>query len=136
MKRGGSVSGAVSLVMIFCVLCLAIFAVLTYATAQREQKLSNVNAQLARDYYEADTKAVQIVSDLKAGKEPTADFSEEETEFGTTYSFSIPAGGEQTLSVQVAIDGGECTILRWQTVYVGEWEPDYSLDVWDGEDLF
>ena len=136
MKRGGSVSGAVSLVMIFCVLCLAIFTVLTYATAQREQKLSDVNARMAREYYEADTKAKQIVSDILAGKEPTVDHLKEETEFGTTYSFSIPAGGEQALTVQVAIDRGECTVLKWQTVYVGEWEPDYSLDVWDGEDIF
>lgn len=136
MKRGGSVSGAVSLVMIFCVLCLAIFAVLTYATAQREQKLSNVNAQIAREYYEADTRAVQIVSDLKAGKEPTVDFSKEPTIFGTVYSFSIPVGDEQELFVQVEINGENHSVLRWQTVYAGEWEPDYSLDIWDGGDLF
>ena len=58
MKRSGGVSGAVSLVMIFCVLCLAVFAVLTLSTAVREQGLAELTAQRAREYYEADADAV------------------------------------------------------------------------------
>ena len=62
MKRGGGVSGAVSLVMIFCVLCLAVFAVLTLATADREAKLAEMTARSAADYYEADRRAVEIAA--------------------------------------------------------------------------
>ena len=47
MRRGGSVSGAVSLVMIFCILCLVIFSVLTLATADREYRLSEMTARNA-----------------------------------------------------------------------------------------
>lgn len=36
MRRGGTVSGAVSLVMIFAVLCLTVFSVLTLSTAVGE----------------------------------------------------------------------------------------------------
>ena len=50
MRRGGSVSGAVSLVMIFCVLCLAVFATLTYVTADRERQLAELTARSAADY--------------------------------------------------------------------------------------
>ena len=64
MKRGGGVSGAVSLVMIFCVLCLAVFAVLTLATADREAKLAEMTARSAADYYEADHRAVEIAAAL------------------------------------------------------------------------
>lgn len=136
MKRGGSISGAVSLVMIFCVLCLAIFAVLTFATAQREQKLSLLNAQRATDYYEADAKATGIISDLLAGKEISIDCIKASDADGVRYSFSIPAGGEQELAVEVLISGSKYKILKWKTVFVGDWEPDYSLDVWDGEEMF
>ena len=38
MKRGGTMTGAVSLVMIFCVLCMAVFAVLTLSTAAHREK--------------------------------------------------------------------------------------------------
>ena len=64
MKRSGGVSGAVSLVMIFCVLCLSVFAVLTIATADREAKLTAMTAQNAEDYYAADRLAVEIVAAL------------------------------------------------------------------------
>lgn len=40
MRRGGTVSGAVSLVMIFVVLCLTVFSVLTLSTAVGESKLA------------------------------------------------------------------------------------------------
>ncbi len=40
MRRGGTVSGAVSLVMIFAVLCLTVFSVLTLSTAVGESKLA------------------------------------------------------------------------------------------------
>ena len=49
MKRGGTMTGAVSLVMIFCVLCMAVFAVLTLSTAVREQSLAELTAQRAAE---------------------------------------------------------------------------------------
>ena len=48
MKRGGSISGAVTLVMIFCVLCMAVFAALTLMTAKREAALTEVTARQAQ----------------------------------------------------------------------------------------
>ena len=69
MRRGG-VSGAVSLVMIFCVLYLAVFSALALATADREARLAELTAQRAADYYEADRRAVEIVEELLAGETP------------------------------------------------------------------
>ena len=65
MKRGGGVSGAVSLVMIFCVLCLAVFAVLTLATADRERNLAQLTAQRAEAYYEADRQATEVLAAMQ-----------------------------------------------------------------------
>ena len=140
MKRGG-VSGAVSLVMIFCVLCLAVFAVLTLATADREAKLTDMTAQNAADYYAADAAAVQIVSALRDGKTPETDieiehvFSEYPDGARETAAFTVPISDTQALEVEVLLadqNGPNFQITRWQTVYTGEWEPEEYMNLWDG----
>ena len=108
MKRGGGVSGAVSLVMIFCVLCLAVFAVLTLA----------------------DRRAVEIAAALQKGGEP-ADAAVVWS--GDVASFTVPIGEDQALDAAVRVQaGGPCEIVRWRTIYTGEWEPEEYLNVWDG----
>lgn len=131
MKRGGGVSGAVSLVMIFCVLCLAVFAVLTLATADREAKLAEMTAQNAADYYEADRRAVEVAAALQRGESVSADITV--TWSGDVASFTVPIGEDQSLDAAVRVQVGKpCEILRWRTVYTGAWEPDEYLNVWDG----
>ncbi len=131
MKRGGGVSGAVSLVMIFCVLCLAVFAVLTLATADREAKLAEMTAQNAADYYEADRRAVEIVAALQRGSSVSEDITV--TWSGDVASFTVPISETQSLDAAVRLQEGKpCEILRWRTVYTGTWEPEEYLNVWDG----
>lgn len=67
MRRGGTVSGAVSLVMIFAVLCLTVFSVLTLSTAVGESKLAQATAQHTADYYAADAQATAIAAQLGQG---------------------------------------------------------------------
>lgn len=128
MKKGGSVSGAVSLVMIFCVLCLVVFSVLTLATADREYRLSEMTAQSAADYYRADYEATVIAAALRNGTNLDAEIYWE----GDTASFRLPIGDSLSLDVAVSVSGGTCEILRWQTVYSGSWEPDEYLNLWTG----
>ena len=128
MKRSGSVSGAVSLVMIFCILCLVIFSVLTYVTADRERRLSEKTAQNAEDYYKADRDATVIVSHLQNGTNLDVEIDWN----GDKASFLLPVGDSLGLDVEVSVHGGACEILRWQTVYTGSWEPDQFLDLWEG----
>jgi len=134
MKRGGSVSGAISLVMIFCVLCLAVFATLTLVTANRESTLANLAAERAADYYAADSEAARVVAALCAGETPEVPVQLSDTAEGRVASFALPAGGEQELRVQVALtpDGGY-RVLRWTTSYAGSWEVNEGIDIWDGE---
>ena len=141
MKRGGGVSGAVSLVMIFCVLCLAVFAVLTLATADRERNLAQLTAQSAAAYYEADRQAVEIVAALRENRELTTDIPVEHI-FSTdldgqteSASFTVPIGEEQGLNVEVMLRDvdGSFRILRWQTAYTGGWETDDTLELWSGD---
>ena len=141
MKRGGGVSGAVSLVMIFCVLCLAVFAVLTLATADREKNLAQMTAQSAAAYYEADQQAVEIVAALGKGEEPPGDVLVDRmvstTPEGSTesVSFTVPVTDELGLEVEVLFHDaeGSLEVLRWQTVYTGGWETDDTLELWSGD---
>ena len=138
MRRGGSVSGAVSLVMIFCVLCLVVFATLTYVTADRERQLAALNAERAAAYYAADAEATRIVAALARGEEPPADAEVTQEmnweDDSVLYSFRVPAGGEQELSVRMRLNlDGTYDILSWSTAYAGEWETNDSIDIWDGD---
>ena len=133
MKRGGSVSGAVSLVMIFCVLCLVIFSVLTLATADRESRLSEMTARNAAEYYQADYNATVIAAALGSGSSLPAGIDVEVTWEGDRASFNLPVGDTQRLDVELSVNGGTYEILRWQTVYTGSWEPDGFLNLWGGD---
>lgn len=128
MRRGGGVSGAVSLVMIFCTLCLVIFSMLTLATAERETRLSQMTAENAAEYYRADYDATVIVAALQSGTNLDVEIQWD----GDTASFLLPIGESLGLDVAVAVHDGTCEILRWQTVYTGTWEPDGSLNLWQG----
>ena len=128
MKRSGGVSGALSLVMIFCVLCLSVFSVLTLATADREARLSEMTARSVEEYYRADYDATVIVAALCSGTNPDVEIDWD----GDTASFLLPIGESLGLDVAVSVHGGTCEILRWQTVYTGNWEPDTHLGLWDG----
>ena len=129
MKRGGSVSGAVTLVMIFCVLCMAVFASLTLVTVRREAALTELTAQRAQAYYEADREATEKVAALAKGEKPQdAVFS------GETASFAVPVGESQKLEVRVRLADKGCSIEKWTTVYDGDWETDDSIEVWGGSD--
>ena len=68
MRRGGTVCGAVSLTVIFCVLCMAVFAALTFVTANRERVLSELDAQRAAEFYRADCEATRIAAALRSGE--------------------------------------------------------------------
>ena len=127
MKRGGSVSGAVSLVMIFCVLCMAVFAALTMVTAQREHTLADLTAQRAQAYYDADRRAAETVAALEAGQRPQG-----VTVTGDTASFAVPAGGDTLLAVKVRLSDTGCTVEQWETVFSGEWEAADTIEVWGG----
>ena len=129
MRRSGGVSGAVSLVMIFCVLCLAVFSVLTLATADREAKLSEMTARNAAEYYRADYTATAIAAALSGGGPLPADV--DVAWDGDTASFRLPIGESLGLDVALSVHGdGSYEVLRWQTVYTGSWEPSGYLELW------
>lgn len=126
--RGISAVGISSLIVIFAVLCLTVFALLSVSTVQAAQRLAQESDEAILGYYEADAAAEQILAQLRAGKSVQGVQQE-----GDVYSYSCPISDTQSLAVQVKIQGAAYEILHWQVVSRGQWEADNDLPVWDGK---
>lgn len=122
------VVGGSSLLVIFAVLCLTIFALLALSGVQANQRLADAAVQAVSDYYQADCQAEQILAQLRQGDRPQG-----VQEQDGVYTYSCPISDTQTLEVAVELDGNSYHILRWQAVSTAEWQPDDDLAVWDGE---
>ena len=120
--------GGSSLLVIFAVLCLTVFALLTLSTAQAGARLSRQSAEAVSGYYDADFRAEETLARLRAG-----DLPEGVSEDNGVYSFTCPVSDTQNLEVSVRLEQNGYTILRWQTVSTTDWQPDESLNVWDGQ---
>lgn len=136
MRRGGTVTGAVSLVMIFVVLCMTVFAVLTLSTAVGESRLAQATAAHVQDYYEADARATAIAAQIAASPMVSeidgVPVGYSASEAGTHAAFSVPAGDNQELDIELLLQTPSYAILKWELVYSGDWQADQSIAVWDG----
>ena len=123
-----SIVGASSLVVIFAILCIIIFALLSVSTANAEEALSINSAEHVKAYYAADAEAEMILAEIRAGNMPD---SVKRT--GNLYEYACRIDENQELQVEVLVEEEKYTVERWQTVYTGEWQNDDSLNVWDGQ---
>lgn len=121
--------GGSSLLTIFAVLCLTVFAVLSVATVQADRRLSQRTADAAAQYYAADCRAEELLARLRAGERPEGVSRKGDGR----YTYACPVSDSQTLVVEVLLDGSDYTILRWQAISVADWQADDKLPVWDGE---
>ena len=121
------VVGGTSLLVIFAVLALTVFALLSLSTALANDRLSSAAAQAVYDHYQADCQAEAILAQLRQGRQPPGVARQ-----GDVFAYSCPISDTQTLLVEVRLDGDTYTILRWQAVSTAPWQPDDSLNLWDG----
>jgi len=133
--------GGASLLVIFAVLALTIFALLSLSTVRADARLSEASAQAVQNYYAADCKAQAVLAWLRTGEgEPdvpedftvTTSISEYPDHSETVHAYTIPISDTQELQVEVRVDGvNDFEILRWQAVPVGDWEIDEGIELWD-----
>ena len=64
------VVGGSSLLVIFAVLCLTVFALLSLSTVRADVRLSEASAQAVSGYYQADCQAEAILARLRSGELP------------------------------------------------------------------
>ena len=64
MNKGGIGVGSASIVLVFAVLCLTVFALITLVVAGNDKALVDAEAQLVIGYYEADALAELILVEI------------------------------------------------------------------------
>jgi len=137
MKWGGL--GSASIVLVFAVLCLSIFATIAYVSALTDETLITAEVQLVSAYYRADTLAEQIlevilsaqlIPDNINGIEITSYWDWEL--MAEIVSFALPILDTHVLCISVAINSGSYDILTWRMRDITNWQTDDRLHVWQG----
>lgn len=121
--------GGSSLLVIFAVLTLSVFAMLSLTSVQAEKRISDVSARSAVDYYEADRQAEEIFARLRQGENVKG---VEITE--NRYSYRCFISQYQHLSVVLGVEAGQWQILRWQVIASPEPIGKDALPLWKGEE--
>ena len=126
-KNGFSGFGISSLLTVFAVLCLTVFAVLSVSTVQAHQRLSEKSIAADQSYHRADAAAHEMLAKLRNGEQP-----EGVTREGDVYEYCCVISQTQTLAVRVRVVERSYEILRWQAISTADWETEDRLPVWQG----
>ena len=161
MKKGNQQSfvniGSSSLLMVFLVLGLVVFAILSLSTAKSDSAFAEKQAAHRSEYYEACNTAEDIVADVSRAMngETVGTARSDIQEYLTSYrhddialtpgtdeesaapilTFSVPINESQELSVELALDFTSRMIednvrrTKWQVVSTDEWESDDSVQL-------
>ena len=128
--------GSSSLILIFIVLCLVTFSVLSLGNAKREDALSVRSADSVQEYYRADAQGeafLQMADQalLKGDKDSLAPYLQSDT---GTYCTDVSMDAGQALRVELNFDWDKKTykILSWTVYHQEEYEIDQSIPVWSG----
>lgn len=119
--------GGTSLLVIFAVLCLTVFSLLSLSTVRADERLSKASAKAVSDYYEADSRAEEILAKIRQGDVP-----EEVTVRGNIYTYTCALSENQNLNVEIRFDGSDYTVERWHLETSRDEKIDETLPVWDG----
>lgn len=116
------------MLVIFAVLCLTVFALLTLSTVSADKRLADAAVQSVEAYYRADAMAEEVLAQLRAGTVP-----EGVELLDDVYSYCCPVSDTQELSVKLTIEGDKYQILQWKVVPTTEWSPEEYIEVWSPE---
>lgn len=130
--------GGSSLLAVFAILVLTVFALLSLSTVQADLRLGEAARAAVTDYYAADLKAQEILARLRNGERPEGVDIRPEGPQDLRCAYTVPVSGTQELQVEVLAEppARRFHVLRWEVVQADDWEPDDSLHVWDGGSIF
>lgn len=128
MKEEYSIStlGGTSLMVIFSVLCLTIFALMSLSTAKVGDQLSDSMQNAVKAYYAADNEAEKTLAALRQGE-----YLPEVEEADGICSYRCPINERANLHVAVEMEGDSYTVLQWQAV-VDDSMIMETQELWDG----
>lgn len=155
-KRGFPGAGLSTVLLVFVMLCLIVFSVLSLSTAKADLEMSRKVADRTQDYYQAQSKASERLKEIDAvlakqynkNKENYLEMAKEalrqeadltvtemEGEAGLLCVYTEPVDDTQQLRVELRIELPEedadtyIQILGWETEQTGEWNADTGLPV-------
>ena len=156
-KRSAFGVGYVSMMIIFVIICLTIFAVMSLLAAQSNDRLNRRAGDFAEEYYAADSAAKATLAQLDglAAAAMESGFFEEEfldaaaeidgavaerVREGVSVSFTEQINDRQELSVKITFYGSSDSaeryiITQWRSRLIDTEESSGSLNVWDGGDI-
>lgn len=142
--------GYVSVMLVFAVICLTIFAVLSFKAAMSTDSFNDRSGDFMRQYYAADTSAKKTLSQLNdcAYEAKNTGFFEEAFEDGVqsmegvdiravprgfSVSYTVAINERQELLVNLVFDyNGKYTVEQWKSQDTYEEDSNSHLGVWDG----
>ena len=110
-KISPPVFGGISLLMIFAVLCLTVFTLLTLSTVRADMKLSDGCAETVSQYYMADLKAEETFALIRSSQIP-----EFVSVNNGVYSFIQQINDTSYISVELTCTDGIWKVITWKTV--------------------
>lgn len=120
--------GGSSILAIFTVLLICIFALLNLGTVQAERRLSDSAAQSVNAYYAADREAEILFAQLRSGRLPPQVIPD-----GEIYRYTCPISDNQVLYVELRRAGETWEILRWQSISEDQLPEEQTLPLWGNE---
>lgn len=142
--------GGITILVIFTVLCLAIFSVLSLGTVRADARLSQKYADLTQSYYAADARAEAWLAETDAALRVMAlsgagedDYwAAVQARYGDDFDpslrllwFETPVSENQALSICLALsfsDTPVSQVVSHRMVTTAEIPFDDSLSLWDG----
>ena len=147
-RRVSAGIGISSLILIFVVLAVAVFSVLTLLTVRQDLNSARLSCTAQEQYYAADTKATELLAKLRelCGDESVTDITAAAGELGidakqrgrdgtVAFSWSVSINEDSLLSCAADYSGGKLNITEWRTVNNMSYINENSLPVWNGETL-
>lgn len=143
--------GSSSLILIFIVLCLATFGLLSLSSAKSDWNLAEKNANSVKNYYDADKKGeefVKMVDEVlvqlqSKGLEEDAYLAEAKRELSEYYredtgflTVEVPMDFDQALHIELSVTSDRDSrylIESWKVINTVDYEIDDSMPVWGGQ---
>ncbi len=153
-RTGGIGTGMLSLLMVLIILLLSAFAVLSYASAQAENRLTEKTIQAAESYYAADQRAEELLfifsgyaaentlektaeniqnESCKAGENLTVDRLEGNTAFSVICLLPVDSARQLRLELLLVEENGKNVLktISRKVESTAQWE-DEEIYIWDG----
>jgi len=138
MNKSGIGAGSASIILVFAVLCLTIFSLITYVVAGNDRVLVDAKVNLVTGYYQADAAAERVIFNLfDSGEAPGSveiHHGFDETLNTDVTFFSYPISDTKSLFVSLLLHDDSYDILSWRMYNTDEWEYDGSLNIWTGDE--